>query len=144
MQLRQQVAVGDDEAARDPQPHALGLLEERLLGCGKVRAEHQRRRGPVGREAVHEPARDLARVAGVGEPGLLGKRAGPQPVEQLEAHRADDRHLRVVDMRVDEAGQQDGVALVDHVGVRVSRAHARVVAAVEDAPVGERDRAVRE
>ena len=136
VELGQQLAVGDDEAAGDAQAARLRLLEEDVLRGREVRAEHERARGAVGGSRAEEAPRSVARERLVGEPRLLGERAGAQPLQQLQPHRADDRELREVDVRVDEPGEQEAARDRRDLGVGMLAPDVREVARGEDRALG--------
>ena len=100
--------------------------------------------GAVARQQPHEALRGAAGVGGVGHLGLLGQRARGEPVEQLQAHRADHRDLRIVHVGVDEAREQEAVAAVEYLGVGVGGGDVGMGPGGEDRSVLERDRAVVE
>ena len=114
-----QAAVTDDETGCDPQPGTPHLLEEHVYGAREVGAQDQRRRRAGGGKAGHEfPCHDT-RVVGRHQPRLLRQGDGVEPFEQWQAQRAGDAHLRVVHVRVDETGQDEPFAQVEHVVVRM-------------------------
>jgi hypothetical protein len=86
-------------------------LEEGIHGGAVNRAEHHRRRCAVAYQLIEEDLSDLPRVNGVREPPLRGKGVVLQPIEQLAAPRADDVGLGVVDVSIDETGDEDAVAV---------------------------------
>ncbi len=112
-QCRGKRAVADDEARRDAEADPGRLREQRLDRRREVRAEDERGRGSGRHETLHELRRNVHGVARVGEPGLLRQGAAVEPFEQRHPEGADDSNLGVVDVRVDEAGQQDATTEVD-------------------------------
>ena len=103
-------------------------------------SEHRRGRDSVAQVLGHVARRDVARVAEVAVLLLGRERAGGQPVEQRLPARADHRKLRVVDVRVDEAGADQGVGVArDGRAGGKPRGDFLRRAAIDDAPVRNRD-----
>ena len=119
VQFVPQQAVTDDQSGHGAQAGAGGLLEEGVHGAREVRAEHQRGGRPGADQAADEVAGHAARVGEVGHARLLRQGALVEPVEERQAQPADHAHLRVVDVRVDEARQQQAAAQVGDGCVRV-------------------------
>lgn len=104
--------------------------------------EDQSRRRARRDEPGHELAGHLCGIRRVGQPRLLGQGRVLEPVEQGHAEGADGADLRVVDVRVDEPGQQDTTAKVDDRVVRVCLAHVGEVSAGPDDAVLDPDAGV--
>ena len=95
--------------------------------CGMDGAiDHRRRRAPA-EQLVEKERGDRRAMGGIGELLLLDEGVVVQPVEQLRAVGADDARLRIMDMRVDEAGQDEPAGMI--VDVRVPRRAGENVAA---------------
>lgn len=141
-QVRAQAAVADHQARGEPQANRLGLAEEDVHRLGEVRAEDERGRRPGADQAGEEVPGHATGVAGVGQPRLLGQGALAQPVQQRQAEPADDPDLRVVHVRVDQAGQDDAAAQVHHVHAGVGCAKVGERAAGGDHAVGDEQAAV--
>ena len=77
------------------------------------RAEHQRRGRSVAQQLAKEKLRDLVSVSRIRKPPLDGKRVTLEPLEKLFAVRGYDVGLRIVDMRVDEARNDQFASVVD-------------------------------
>ena len=118
--------------AADDQHVALGCLREEGFGQFLVhRAIGSDRGRALPHHLVEEQPRDAAAMLRVEELGLLRKRVGVQPVEQLGAVGGDDLHLREMHMRVDEARQDEvrpvvdgrdiGAGLPRHIGIAADR-----------------------
>jgi len=69
------------------------------------RREHQRRGSSVAQQLVEEHLRNLRGMGGVRETRLDRKGVALQPLQQLFAVGRDHIRLRIVDMAVDETGQ---------------------------------------
>jgi len=108
-----------------------------------VRPEYQRARRAVGEQLAKEQLRGLPGDALVGQPRLLRQRPGRQPLQQLQAHRADDAKLREVHVRVDQPRQQDRIGSLLDVRLGVHPANLGVGPGGQDPPVCvERHRAI--
>ena len=66
---------------------------------------------------------------------LFGQGAVVEPVEQGFAEVADGTDLRVVDVGVDESGDEDTSTEVDHLGVGMVRGRTREIGAGDDQSV---------
>ena len=128
-----QEAVGQHHAGDDAQAGGIRRLEERRGGGGEMRAEDQRRRGAVRGERFDKFGGDDARVVEIDEFLFLGQGEALQPLEQAIAETAEDADLRIVDVGIDETGQQDAAAQVAYFGIGVCLANRSVVAAGGDA-----------
>ncbi|SQA86824.1 Uncharacterised protein [Burkholderia gladioli] len=111
------IAVHQHLAGDHPQVPGLAGLEE---GIGRLlvhRAVDQRRGGAAGQQLVDEEARHLARMLRILEAPLGREGVGLQPGQQPRRRRRDHVSLRIVDVRVDEAGHDQLVAQRGEVGV---------------------------
>ncbi|MCY1290582.1 hypothetical protein D9M70_397360 [compost metagenome] len=77
-------------------------------------AEHQRGGGAVAQQFLEEDAGDVGGMGLVGELLFGGEGIGVQPVQQLLAIGGDHAGLREVDMGIDEAGRDQGIAVFAH------------------------------
>ena len=93
-------------------PAASAASKSACWACGKWAPKTSAVVVPLAASSAHEALRGRPRVGGVGHPRLLRQRALVEPVEQLQAHRADHGDLREVHVGVDEARQRDAVAAV--------------------------------
>jgi hypothetical protein len=109
---RRYVAIHQHLARDEPHRARACRLEDRVDRCLVRRREHHRRRRAVAQQFVQEEFRDLAGVVRVAEGGFGRKRVPLQPLQQLRAVGPDDVGLRVVDVRVDEAGDDQLAAIV--------------------------------
>jgi hypothetical protein len=75
--------------------------------------EHRGRRRAVAQELGQEERRDLPRVRGILEQAFRRERVALEPFEELFAVRRDDVGLRIVDVRVDEARDEQPARAVD-------------------------------
>ena len=87
----------------------------RLLMDG---SEDQGRRCPVSQQFTEEDIGLGMSVPGIIKLSLAGKGVGFQPVQQLGAIGADDSHLRIMDMSIDEARGYQGILIVDDLDLR--------------------------
>ena len=94
---------------------------------------------PAWASAVRNSAATASAYAVLGQLRLLGQRAPLQPVEQRHAQSGDHPDLRVVHMGVDQARQEQALAKVDHLVLRVGPGHVRVRAAGDDHAVADHD-----
>ncbi len=119
--------------------------EERLHRFRPHRAVDDRRRRALAEHLVEEEVRDRRGMRGIREFLLFDERVFLQPVQQLRAIGADDAGLGIMDMRVDEA-RQDQLAgvIVDHGSRRRLRLDVGGIAGGENAPVRDERRAVVE
>ena len=134
VQLGEEVAVGQHEPARDSQAGPLGLGEQLLLRAREVRAEDERGRRAVAGQAADERPRHVARVGGVASRASSGSVRVASQSSSVMPHRADDRDLRVVDVQVDETGDEHRAGRVDDRRVRMGGADGRERAGREDPP----------
>jgi hypothetical protein len=118
------VAVHQHGARDGAEAAGVQGLKQDLGGLGVRGAVDQGQRGAGRGEVVAEGRGDGARVGGVGEARLLGEDGVGEPGQQLAAGASDDPGLRVVDVGVDEAGDQ----------------HARAEVVVDPLPAPRRDR----
>ena len=116
------VAVHAGLAGQRPDAARLGLGEEGIDAFGMARAVARHGGGAVREREVEVACRDSPRVDGVAEAHLLGEGIAVQPVDQPLAPTRDDCGLRIVDMGIDEAGQDQRVAMVDDPCAGVGRA----------------------
>ena len=105
--VHQHLAGGDAHSAR------AGRLEDRIDRCRVHRREDHRGRRAVAQKLVEEERRDLARVRRIREAAFRRERVEVEPFEKLLAVRRDDVRLRVMDVRVDEARQDQPAPVVD-------------------------------
>ena len=87
--------------------------EERLSRLRMHGAINGSRGRAMRRQRVEKMPRDAAAMLRIGEFGLLRKGVFLQPVEQLGAPGGNDLHLRVMRMRIDEAGHNQMRAMID-------------------------------
>ena len=127
--------------ARD-HPHAapLRILEQRIDRRGMDRAENGRRRDAVAQILVEIARGNRSRVVDVGVARFRRKRARGEPFQQRLAAGADDRQLRIVHVRVDEAAADQRITVVRDRRIR-RKARRDLVsrAAIDDAAVRHRD-----
>lgn len=135
VKLRAQSAVGHHEAARYAQATFCRGIEQRRSGGPKVRSENQGCGRPVGRESGDEFIRHRRGIVRVREAGFFRQRQLFQPVEQRESEATQNSHLGKMDVRIDEAGQNEGASQIVHGGVRISSGYAGIVAALNDSSV---------
>ena len=95
------------------QPHRAGarLVEQRIDGLGVHAAEDRRRRRAVAQQLVDELLRHHGRMVGVAEATLGGKGIALEPVEQPLAPGSNHLHLRIVQMGIDETGNDEVVGI---------------------------------
>jgi len=86
-------------------------LEEGVYGRSVDRAEHHCGRCSIAYELIKEQLGDPPCIHRVREPPFRWKRVVLQPIQQLSPTRTDNVSLRVVDMRIDEAGDEDAVGV---------------------------------
>ncbi len=104
-------------AADDPHVARLGRFEQRVDRVGVDGCENQCAGRAVTQQFVTEVARNVTRMRGIGEGRFSGEDVPFQPVEELFAISRDAVHLRVVDMRIDEAGHDQAGQMFDrHIG----------------------------
>ena len=90
-----------------------GHLEERLDRTPVYGGEHLCRGRAVGQQLVEEKLRRRARIDGIGK-ALFGREGiALEPVEQITAAGTDDIGLRIVNVRIDEARQDESLAMLD-------------------------------
>ena len=106
------VAVHQHLAGDHQRAVAAGLLEEGVHRLGMHGAIDRRRRGAGAQQLTEEQLRHGIGMRLVGELGLRDEGVLVEPGEELLAEGPDHLHLRVMDMRVDEAGAEDGVGVV--------------------------------
>ena len=100
------------------------------------RAVDGRRGGAVAQDLVQEEPGDARRVCGIGELLLLDEGVTVEPLEQLRAIGRDHPRLRIVDVGIDQAGQDQAVRVViDCRPRRHFRQQVRGVACPSDPPV---------
>ncbi len=81
------------------------------------RREDERAGRPVAQQFVEEEGGDLVGMRAVREGGLGGIDMALEPLQQLPAVRGDAGDLRIMDVRVDEAGDDQAVQSLDrHAG----------------------------
>src|SRR5258706_11873909 len=96
----------------------LGSAEKRIDRFRVHCAEDQGGGGTVAGQLIEKELRDLGSVLRIAEAAFFDKRVILQPVEQGASARANDIRLRVVDVSVDESGQQEVVAMIPKEGSR--------------------------
>ncbi len=137
------VTIHQRLAGVHPQLACLGGLEERVDRLRVDGAIDRGRRRPVRQARVEEQVGDAARVRVIGELALGGERVVVEPVDQPLAAGADDLGLRIMDVRVDEAGNDQRIAIGRD---RQSRGHLRgqraMVAERDDATLVDHDQRV--
>ena len=69
--------------------------------------------GAVAQEFIEEMYRDAFGMGRLDELALLREGVGVQPFQEVGSIGADDLHLRKVDMRIDETGQDEVRTMVD-------------------------------
>ena len=74
--------------------------------------KYQRGSGAVAEQLAHKKARDLCGIVGIGKLAFDGKSIGGQPLKQLFAESPDHFRLRIVDVGIDKARQQQLTAQV--------------------------------
>ena len=79
-------------------------IDRTRRGC----AEDRSGRRAIAQQLGDEEVSDAPRMNRIAELGFGGESVFVQPLKQLRAIRADDFDLGIVNMRVDETGQQDG------------------------------------
>src|SRR6202043_1209288 len=97
---------------------SLGGAEKRIDRFGVHGAEDHGGGRTVAGQLIEKELRDFRSVLRIAEAAFLDKRVVLQPVEQLAAACANDIRLRVVDVIVDESGQQEVVAMIVEHGSR--------------------------
>ncbi len=118
------VAVHHHLARDHASAAALGFAEKGVHRFWPHRAIDRRCRCALTNEFVEKETRDDVGMLRVRELLLFHKRVFLQPVEQLRAVGADHARLRIVNMRVDEAGQnQLAGVIVDSGAPRCARQH---------------------
>ena len=103
-------------------PRRSALREERVDRFRTHRAIDQRRRRALAKQLVEKEARDRSGVRGVGELLLLDERVFLQPIQELRAVGADHACLRIMDMRIYEAGQNQLARVIVDPAFRPARA----------------------
>lgn len=98
-----------------------------------MRAEYQRGCRPVRSQSMQKAPRGGGGVFGVGHTRFFGQRDVIEPIEQSTPHRSDNSELRKMSMRVYQPWNQDAVAAVDCLDVRMSAVDV-VVTAARDNP----------
>ena len=105
---------------------------------------HRSTGGAVSQKLAQKKFRRLARNRGIAEPALLRKGVSLQPRQQLLAVGRDDVGLRVVHMRVDEAGQnQVTTPVIDASTGRQTDKQVRGVSDCSDPAAGDDHESVR-
>jgi len=93
-----------------------------LGGFAKIRIDRLRMHAAIGRgrgrtmpdQLVEEARSDARGVPGITELLLLDEGVGVEPFEQVRRIRADHLHLRHMDVRIDEARQDQVRPVIDH------------------------------
>jgi hypothetical protein len=116
-QVFRAVAIHEDLAGDHAQLARGCYLEEFLDRAAVHGAENHRGRRAVAQQLVQVELRDAARVCRLRERGLGRVRVVLQPLEQRTAAGGDDVGLGIVDVRVDEARDEDVVTVADDLGV---------------------------
>ena len=88
------------------------------------RTKDQRGGGAVAQQLVDKKLRDLRGVVGIGKLALHRKGIGGEPLQQLLAKCANHLGLRIVDVGIDKARQQQLTAQVAIALLRVQKAFA--------------------
>ena len=137
------VAVHQDLAGDHPGVEAGGFGEERLDRAGMDRAVDHRRGGARAQDLAEEQPRHPLGMGLIGELQLRGEGILLEPGQQLLAVGGDHLQLRIVDVGVDQAGQDQG-ALVgrDRDARRNPVRQLRKVAEGGDVPVLDQDQGV--
>ena len=99
------IAIHQHLAGDHAQLAGSGGAKEGIDGLRMHRREHQRRGSSVAQQLVEEHLRNLRGMGGVRETRLDRKGVALQPLQQLFAVGRDHIRLRIVDMAVDETGQ---------------------------------------
>ena len=134
-QTGRRIAVHHDFAGDHAGVSALGLREKGLGRFGSYGAIDHRGRGAMPSQFIEKEAGDRGGVRGVRELLLLDESVFLQPLQKLRAVGGDDPGLRVMDMRVDESGQNQPTPIIvdDGVGRRVGE-HVGSIADRDDPP----------
>ncbi|CAJ8478652.1 Uncharacterised protein [Burkholderia pseudomallei] len=137
------VAVHQHLARDHPQAARLARAEQRVGRLLVHRAVDERRRRAAREQRIEEELGDVARMRGIGEAPLGRERVAVEPRQQARRRRGDHFGLRIVHVRVDEAGRDQLVAHLDERRAgREARGERRMGARRDDAPVLDDQQAV--
>ena len=137
------VAVHHHLAGDHPRAARFGRGEERIDGLRMHSAIDHRGRGAGAKQFVEKELGDARAMRGIGEFLLLDERIVMEPVEQLRAVGADHLGLRIMDVRVDEAGHDEAAGMiVDNRALRRAGENVARFADRLDPAAGDQDRAV--
>jgi hypothetical protein len=100
-----------------------------------MRAEHEGSCRAMRRERVDKQSRGFGGVSAICHPRLFRQRHRYEPVEQRSPHRADDAHLRKMDVRIDESGNDEPSAPINSLSAWMRIANGRVLSADDDTAV---------
>ncbi len=120
------VAIHHHLARRHAHLASLGGGEEGIGRGAMHGAEDHRRRRSVAQQLVQEKLGDLLGVGTLREARFLGKGVLLEPVQEVAAGAGDDVGLRVMDVRIDEAGKDQRRAAVDDIRVARQRCEQRL------------------
>ena len=134
--------IGEDQARDDAQAGRRRCLEQLGGCCREVRAKYERGRRPVRSQRAKKLASRVGGVRDARHSNFLGKRHMLQPVQQRAAERPDDSKLRKVNVRVDEAREQESPAPVGGCRTGMRGSHNVVVAGRENAALVDEQPAV--
>ena len=139
LQANGRVAVHAGLARNDPHAAFRRRLENRIDAVGVDGAKARDGGRAVVQRKVEVSRRDIRRIGRIGKPHLFGEGVGIEPVDQPLAPARDDGRLRVMHMRVHEAGTDERIAIGGHRGLRGAGAQIRRRSDRSDLAVGDKD-----